>query len=218
MSNNGWQIKIPEKKKALRGVATIRATKTGYRVVFANDPSGITYDIPNEKAPENMRTGKWFVSLSNDGTQIYSVNPITGAFVCKLQKFACAEGQLPAPRHYTQQFKNEDGSVGIAEYDAFTAILEIVEPKDFAGLTMAYFLRYNFGELDGIVAFVKPKSKYTTQVYDFLSASGAFDKGDMTFSENILPALEARLKEAGKKLAITIKDGVINSVVQMEAG
>lgn len=212
-----WAMKY-EKRKALRGVATIKQTKLGYRITFLNDASGTIYDIEADKVPENMRTGKWHVSMNSDGTQVYSISPVTGAFVCKFQRIAAAEGQLPAPKHYSTQFKNEDGSIGVSEYDAFTVILEILEPKEHAGLTLPYFLRYYFGEVEGSVAFIKPKSKYSVQLYDFLQAAGAFLKGEMAWSENILPALEKRLQESGKRFHVTIKEGLINSIVEMEAG
>lgn len=218
MPNNRWQTKQNPRMKGLYGVATIRLTKTAVKVLLEateTRPEQM-YEIPVEKAPAEIRAGKWFVSISGDGSQLYSIVPVQGAFTCKFDKIACPEGQLPAPKHYTQNFKDQTtGQEGITEYDAFTALLEIVDGKD-AGLKIPYFLRYNFGEVDGNVAFIKPKSKYTTQLTDFLDATGAFEKGEMAFSENILPALEARLKNANRKVMVIIKQGRVDSIAHLE--
>jgi hypothetical protein len=156
------------------------------------------------------------VSLSGKADRFYSFSPVSGAFKCKFVKFASPENQLPAPQHYTMQYVDKNtNQAGISEYDAFTALLEIVEGKD-AGLIIPYFLRYNFGEMDGSVAFVKPKSKYTQQTGTFLDATGAFKKGTMTYTDNILPALEVRLKDANHKLMVIMKDGRVDAITALE--
>jgi len=217
MPNQRWQTKSNPRMKGLYGVATIRPGKTAIKVLLEateTRPEQM-FEFALDKAPADIRAGKWFVSIAGDGSQLYSFAPVQGAFTCKFLKLACPEGQLPAPKHYTMTFKDDKGHEGISEYDAFTALLEIVDGKD-AGLVIPYFLRYYFGEVDGNVAFIKPKSKYTQQLTDFLDATGTFEKGAMAFSENILPALEARLKTANCKVMVIIKQGRVDAISHLE--
>jgi hypothetical protein len=77
-------------------------------------------------------------------------------------------------------------------------------------------LRYNFGEVEGVVGFIKPKSKYTQQTATFLEAAGAFEKGTLQYMDNILPALEARLQDANRKLMCIIKEGRIDAITALD--
>jgi hypothetical protein len=210
-----WATKESPKQKGLRGIGTVRVTKTSIKIAFEDNPD-VVFDLTPEQCPANVRAGKWFVSLNAKADKMYSFSPVSGAFKCKFIGFASPKDQLPAPQHYTMQFVDKQtGQAGVTEYDAFTALLEIIEGKD-AGLVIPYFLRYNFGELEGQVAFVKPKSKYTQQTANFLDATGAFKKGTMTYIDNILPALETRLKEAGYKLMVIMKDGHVDAITALE--
>ena len=210
-----WATKESPRQKGLRGIATVRVTKTSIKVAFEDNPE-VVYDITPENSPANVRAGKWFVSLNAKADKFYSFSPVSGAFKCKFVSFATPKDQLPAPQHYSMQFVDKTtGQAGVTEYDAFTALLEIIEGKD-AGLVIPYFLRYNFGEVDGAVAFIKPKSKYTQQTGTFLEACGAFDKGSMAFIDNILPALETRLKDANRRLMVIMKDGHVDAITALE--
>jgi hypothetical protein len=210
-----WATKESPKQKGLRGIATVRVAKTGVKIAFEDNPD-VIFDLTAEQCPANVRAGKWFVSLSGKADRMYSFSPVSGAFKCKFISFASPKDQLPAPQHYSMQFVDKTtGQAGISEYDAFTALLEIIEGKD-AGLVIPYFLRYNFGEMEGQVAFVKPKSKYTQQTATFLEATGAFKKGTMAYIDNILPALETRLKDAKHLLMVVMRDGRIDAITALE--
>jgi hypothetical protein len=210
-----WPTKVNPKQKSLRGVATVRVNKTGVKVIFEDSPETI-YDIVTTSAPDNVRAGKWFVSLSAKGDKMFGFSPVSGAFTCKFTKFAASKDQLPAPQHYTMNFTDkETGAIGISEYDAFTALLEIIDGPN-AGLTIPYFLRYYLGEVEGVTALTKPKSKYSAQLAAFLEATGAFDKGTLTYMDNLLPAIEERLKVANRKLMVIMREGRVDAISAIE--
>lgn len=215
MTNNAWKIKPSTSKKGKRGLATVRVSKKDVKVVFEDDPDNL-YEFTLDNCPDNVRSGKWQVALSGQADKMYSFGPVSGAFYMRFVQIACQEGQLPSPSHISTSFTDpQTKKVVPIEYDAFTCILEIAKGKD-AGLTVPYFLRYNFGEMDGEVSFTHGKSKYTKQLTDFMEAAGVFSKGPMTYSDNILPALENRMLEKKRLFMVIMKDGYIDSLTETE--
>lgn len=210
-----WKTKPTQSKKGKRGIATVRVTKQNVKVVFEDDPDN-PYEFALDACPDNIRSGKWQVALSGNADKVYGFAPISGAFYMRFVKIASQEGQLPSPIHISTSFTDQQThKVVPVEYDAFTCILEIVKGKD-AGLQVPYFLRYNFDEMDGDVSFSHGKSKYTKQLQDFLEASGVFAKGPMTYSDNILPALENRMLEKKRLFMVIMKDGYIDSLTETD--
>lgn len=209
-----WPTKQYPSIKPDRGIATVKVGKSTVRVAFESDPENV-YEVPLDKAPEMIKNGKWMVSMGGKHDRIFSISPISGMFKMRFREFSHAQGQIPAPIHRTSTFTNQDGSTGVSEYDAFTALFEIIEGPN-KGMIVAAFLRYNFSEVDGFVAFTKPKSRYTKELGDVMDACGAFDKGPMKYSENILPALQSRLQAANYPLAVIMKDGFIDSMTRLE--
>lgn len=211
--SNRWPTKQYPRQPSLRGVATVKVIKSVVKVAFETAPEDII-EIPVTQAPGVIKNGKWMVSMSAKRDRLFSLSPITGMFETKFREFAHAQGQIPSPVHRQSTFTNQDGSAWVVDYDAFTALLEITTGP-CAGMTVGHFLRYNFSEINGEVAFTKPKSKYTKQLGDFLDAAGGFDKGPMKYSENILPALQSRLQTANYTLAVILKDGNIDSLTRV---
>lgn len=210
---NRWPTQSYPRQPSLRGVASVKVTKSVVRVAFETDPEDII-EIPLDKAPQVVKNGKWMISMSAKRDRIFSLSPANGMFEMKFREFAHAQGQIPAPVHRQSTFTQQDGSAAVIDYDAFTALLEITNGP-CSGMTVGHFLRYNFSEINGEVAFTKAKSKYTKQLGDFLDAAGGFDKGPMKFSENILPALQSRLQTANYTLAVILKDGYVDSLTRV---
>lgn len=215
MGMEKWKIKPSQSKKGKRGLATVRVSKTSVKVVFEDDPDN-GYEFALDACPDNVRSGKWLVTLSGQADKMYGFSPIAGAFYMRFVKIACQDGQLPSPMHVSTSFTDpQTKKVVPVEYDAFTCILEIVKGKD-AGLQVPYFLRYNFGEMEGDVSFTHGKSKYTKQLQDFMEASGVFAKGPMAYSDNILPALENRMSDKNRIFMVIMKNGYVDSLTETE--
>lgn len=210
-----WGTRTYAKQKGLRGSASVRVTKSSVRVAFDTDPENI-YEIPLEKAIGVVKPGKWWVSLSAKGDRLYGISPISGIFSLRVKEIAHAQGQPPAPQHYTSTWKDKAGKEGTSEYDGWTLLFEITDGP-CAGMTAGMFLRYYFvSSQDGFVLFDKPLSPHTKRLVDTMDVVGAFDKGPMKYTENILPALQARLQAANYPLMGIFKEGQIDSLTRTQ--
>lgn len=210
-----WGVKQYPKQKSLRGKASVRITKSTVRVAFDTDPENV-YEIPLENAPQILKPGKWFVSLSAKGDRMYSLSPVEGPFSLRFKEIAHSKDQPPAPGDYVSHWKSEQGKDMETSYQGFTMLFEITEGP-CAGMVVASFLRYYFAASnDGFVLFDKPRSPHTKTLSDTLDAVGAFDKGPMKYSENILPALQVRIQSANYPLMGIIKEGNLDSLTRIQ--
>lgn len=210
-----WDFKKSAVSEKVYGTAQVKVGKTSVKVVFDDRPDE-PWEVDLKLCPKVCLAGHWKVSMPKDHKSLYSIAPINGVFTCKVVEFVHAQNALPAPKHYSKEVTKTDGTKFLSEYDTFTALLEILEGKA-AGLQIAYMLRYNFGASeDGIVEITKQKSPRTTELINFLETTGAFDKGSMEYSENILPALQDRILKANRQLAIIMKDGWVSGVSYLE--
>jgi hypothetical protein len=210
-----WGTRVYDKQKSLRGEASVRVTKSTVRVAFTDDPENI-YEIPLDKAPAIVKPGKWFVSLSAKGDKMYSLYPKEGAFSLRFKEIAHVQGQPPARTAYKSHWKDNSGKDMETDYEAFTMIFEIVEGP-CAGMQVAKFLRYYFvASQDGFVLFDKPRSPHTKTLSDTLDSLGVFDKGQMKFSENLLPAIQSRTLAANYPLMGILKDGNLESLTRVQ--
>jgi len=224
-----WGYKDTEyTRNYVRGQAIVKKLKSGgFRVTLKEheqNQNGVITKIPEQVydvSPDNVMgqvvPGTWNVTLSEDGSILYGVVPWAGMYKAKFVKFSCPEGQIPAPIHKTRTFRDrKTGKEGVQEFDAMTAILEIVDGEKTKGMNIPYSLRYYFGEWEGEVRFIKPKSQYTDALIDFCDVFGVFEKGPMAFSENLLPALEARILEQDKIAVVSMKNGFIDTLAPSE--
>lgn len=211
-----WKVKQNEYERGPRGEAVVRVGESKVKVVFTDENGQEdSYILKKENCPDNVRAGKWMVTLSGNKDKMFSIWPIKGAFTVRFVGMAHAEGSLPAPKLIRRPFVDKKtGQSGVSEYLAFTMLFEITEGPN-KGMQISKFLRYYFGESEGKVIFIKPKSDYCTELMNYLEALGVFKYGEMEYSENILPALEKRIKKANHKLLAVMNKGYMDSISEI---
>lgn len=179
-----------------------------------------TYSFPVEEMPHKVPTGKYFVSISTDGTKFYQVRPLSGMYICEVKGIGnsgnAARGQapsLPIPKHVTGERQGPNGPYPVDE-QTFLVVASIVEGP-FEGIEIPcpflYFRKSKTGtggsgfveDEEGNVA-VRGSGKAIEKLVSFLEATNLWDH-EFHYSDNILPALEAALKKAGSFVIILSK-------------
>jgi hypothetical protein len=171
--------------------------------------SGNIYRFRRDKDTAKLRPGRWYVALNGDESEVWSFSPWSGQFTAKVQGFAAKEGESPAPK----VIEGKDWTTV-----SFTALIEIIEPKKFAGVVIPYFLKYNFRETveQGRAAVgLASKGSRTQQLAEFLDITGAWNRGPMKWKDNVLPAFEKRILHEDVEFNIIVKDGFIDTLFQM---
>lgn len=188
------------------------------KVVFSSDGKAVkvtfvdseVYGKPivlkRDKCPDNLRPGEWYIGLNANKDEIRSWRPVNGMFKAKVQKFTSAPDKPPVPQTHPQW-----------EYQYFTVLFELIAPKDVRGCIVPNNYRYHLGQYvneDGkeVVGYTHTKSKYTPQLADFLDTTGAWDRGEIAYKDNVLPILEKRILKADKVVNIVLKDGWVNTI------
>jgi len=182
------------------------------------------FPIKAANTPETVQ--KWFktglpandfyVSLNSDSDSIFGIYPANGMYIGRVKEFAHSEGEPPAPRLVeTDKYS----------FQTFTVLVEIQEPKPFAGLIVPVSLSYHFqgvedeykGKQYTFVAYSKPKSRFTHDLMEFLEVTGTWDSGKpMIYKDNILPDLEKRILHADKRFQFVLKDARLQTVFSMD--
>ena len=206
-----------------RGLAKVTTSKDGtkVRVIFKDDPGAPAY-IPIEDCPEYYKDGKWRVSLNADETIMYGLYPEKGTFEVKVKEFVSGEDGVPEPRYKYVSFVR-DGKDNSYEYEYFMVIAEILNNPASAGMEVPLMMRYNFDAMkeDGkeVACYSKPRSKYTSDLVDFMDAVGVLEFGAIPYSDNILPEIQKRVAKNDRTFSITLKDGwlVNGSIMALES-
>jgi len=191
----------------------ISKDKSKVQVLFKDDPQNPII-LFAEDCPDNIKAGKWIVSLSEDETIMFSFKPEKGTFTVKVKEFVVRDSGIPEPRLKEVSFVR-DGKKHEYSYEYFMVLLEILEPERYAGLEITAMMRYHFGvgeisaEGKDLVGYTKPTSKYTSDLQDFLDATKAWELGPIEYSDNILPELQKRILHAANQFSVTLKDGWI---------
>jgi hypothetical protein len=204
------------------GIAKLAFKKGKCLVEFAPDQdspfAGRQYKVsswPDWVKPKTASNHEWRVKLGKD--EIYSLYPVRGMFTGKVLKFAAKEGEKPAPKPVEYKYGSETIS-----YMRFTALLEITDgPKGTVGAVVPYTLRYYLGEdAEGNTEYTHygKQAKYAPMLEEFLTATGAWEKGPIKFSDNVLPKLEKRIQKANHGLVFQLKNGWIVSGTIDRAG
>lgn len=183
--------------------------KPAAKVTFVDgDNEGKSFFIAKDKCPAYVQAGKWMTRLSAKGDEMYSISPINGRFRGKVLKFSAQQGKDPAP--YTTTITTADKKT--YSFEVFSVVLEITQGK-CKGMPISYRLNYNFAEADdGTVGIGHLKSKYTRHLERFLEVSGAWERGEMQYVDNVLPNFERRILRAAKEFDIQMMDGWVEAV------
>ena len=199
------------------GKATVQIKENKVGIKF--DPVDGQSSIPpivisRDNAPEQLSPGRWVVTMNPDRTKILRITPVNGVFRGRVEKFASREGEKPSP--ITRTITAKDGSTYTVR--GFTTIIKITQGP-YAGLTVPYYLSYNFVEdfINGksLVGF-KARGSRTVALMEFCDITGAWRKGEMKYSDNILPTLEDRILKEGVEFEFVMRDGYIISLYNIE--
>jgi len=164
-----------------------------------------------EDCPDEVREGKYIVTLSKDKTQMFNLRPINGLYEFRTLRFSAPKDKPPVPK-INQQWN----------YFYFTPILIIISGKE-EGLTVPYNLHYNFGETqnekgESIVMYTKggANAKHTPLLDEYLTIAGAWEAGELKYADNLLPQLEKRVLRANKSFKGIMKGGWIDKLFSNE--
>lgn len=200
-----------------RGQAKIQinSSRTKVRVTLrevTDDEKFIEHnaELDIDDCPPSVQSGMWFVSLSSDKSKMYDIHPWNGMATVHTKAFTAKKDQPPTPRTRKGQY---------GDFTVFSVLLEITDP-DMKGMTCAYELPYNFFEakevIDGkeqsVVGISHPKSKFTDKLVEYLDITGAWNRGPMKFSDNILPVLEKRILHEDSHFKVIFQKGYINTI------
>ena len=209
------QVNKQKGKMRLQVKVVNKETKDEKIYKFVLDKANVPDAVQKWFDPEiPVPEGPFNVSLNGDEDELWGIYPVNGMFTGKVLRFAAKEGEKPSPKTI---------DTGKYSFQVFTVLVEITSPNGYAGLIVPFSLSYNFQgieeEIQGksytVVAFSRPKSKYTEQLMEFCEVSGAWEGGPMKFSDNILPGLEKRILGEGKKFQFTLKNGWLETLYDM---
>jgi len=206
----------PPKVKSSSGLIGVAQVELGVskgkpaaKVTFVDgDNEGKSFFIAKDKCPAYVQAGKWMARLSSKGDEMYSISPINGRFRGKTLKFSAEKGKEPVP--YTTTITSSDGKT--YSFDVFGVVLVVTQGK-CKGMPISYRLNYNFAEADdGTVGIGHLKSKYTRHLERFLDVSGAWERGEMKYVDNVLPNFEKRILREDKEFYIQMVDGWVDAL------
>ncbi|MHA2220062.1 MAG: hypothetical protein ACXACY_29575, partial [Candidatus Hodarchaeales archaeon] len=171
-----------------RGEALVKFTKKNRKtyILVKFVESGNKFRFRRTKRVKELRPGRWNLQLSGDESEIWNFSPWSGQFKVTTLGFAAKEGEQPSPK--VKERTNSKGQ----KYKTvdFTVMLEVIEPEKIAGVTIPYFLRYNFREAEdeegrSVVGLPDTGSR-TKQLSDYLDIAGAWNRGAMKYQDNVL--------------------------------
>ena len=179
------------------GAANVRLSKATVAIIFAE--TGEQYMFPRESVdlPKYVTSGKWFASVSSDGTKLYEIRPLDGTFLFLFAGFKSGQDGVPSPI----PVKKEPPEVKYKQHLLkFTAQLEVVEGP-YKGVKYPYGMRYlnllnnsGFGSEDGSLTIQGniQKSPHIAKLAQFMELYGG-NGIEIAYSSNVLPELQAAL-------------------------
>ncbi len=203
-----------EFKKGENGEAQVRGDRKTVKLRFVETKR--VFSCRRTKETAKLKPGRYYVQLNGDEDDVYNFHPWSGQYKVRVSGFASKEGESPTPK--TNERVNKKGS-SYTTVD-FTALIEIVEPKKYAGVNVPYFMRYNFRETEDeegkSVVGLPDSGSQTKKLSDFLDVTHAWDRGAMKWKDNVLPAFEKRILREDREFMIIIKDGWIDTLYEVD--
>lgn len=166
-------------------------------------------DVAKSSLPEGVVSGEQYaIRLSGDGTDLYSLRPLSASVVVMFEKFIGKKDEPPSPTIQKGGPREKDGKKWFQEdHLVFTALLKVVS-KRYKGIEIPYIMDYTFRQYENTSDTIIPfGNKRKQQVVDFLKFFGWDPETDVIpFSENVLPFLEKLLHSKGVKVLATLDD------------
>lgn len=211
--------------ETINGLAKVTKAKKGeeryFRVVLTtgkgDDASTTEHFIKPANAPGYLKAGEWRVRMSSDKVKVLSAVPSDAIVTVEFADIVHREGEDPVPAKRSTQY---------GDVFQFTWLWRATE-GEYEGIEIPHYLNYNFDyETDDkgndVIAYSHPKSKYTEQLDQVLTAAGVWNKGAMAYRENILPVIKKRAvferEEHGVKAKLTINNGYVIAVKPASGG
>lgn len=171
-----------------------------------------TAELDIDDCPASVQEGMWFASLSSDKKKLYDIHPWNGMATVHVKNFTAKKDQPPTPRIRKGQY---------GDFAVFSVILELTD-EDTKGMTCAYEMPYNFfenkeevkGQMESVVGISHTKSKFTDKLVEFLDTTGAWNRGPIKYSDNILPVLEKRILHEDRHFKVIFQKGYISALYQ----
>lgn len=216
-----------EKQKGPQGRGEVRVLKDEIKVIDL-DTTEVHHISPDDIGEDTVvKPGRnLFYRLSSDGTKLYGLNPFDGQHFMRIKAFLPpprSDQTIPAPYLLPggQVMTGRDGRGSWVSRDrmVFNVLFEIVG-GECEGMSAVKMLTYMFrAGQDDLVEMVGGGGKAYTALDEFLTASGfEWDKDNLTFSNNILPDLQALLKKRGVVFLGKFEEGWLTSFSKPPAG
>lgn len=213
-------------RRGPNGPAEVRVLKNKIIVEFENQAKyPEPYQFALDQAPDYIRSGRFYVNLSLDESEIDGIRIIDGGtYMVRVKNFIQGKDTPPTPkfRDRKQVKSAKGGTWWVPAHDEFYVLFEVVAGT-FEGLEIFAGFDYPFNKdnmtglafIDGSLA---TGSKKVDQLSDFMIAAGVEDV-ELPFSENILPELEeAILEEAATFQVVLNEKGFIDSIAELPEG
>jgi hypothetical protein len=204
------------KKTGTKGKAEVRVLKDSVRVVFED---GFSPEFSKEDVMCPIIPGRGlFVQLAKGDLKIQTIRPWAGSFIFTLRDFAHKEGAEPTFRQEDARTVtwNDNGVTKTFPVDArlaWTALLDIVDDKEFEGVTFPFTVPYvvDRDNVSGNMIIAGDPSN-AKKMRDFMEKFGYdFDNDALPFSANLLPMLLDLLLERGELVSAIVENGYIKN-------
>jgi hypothetical protein len=204
------------KKRGTSGKAEVRVLKDSVRVVFED---GFSPEFSKDDVLCPLIPGRGlFVQLAKGDLKVQAIRPWAGSFIFRLADFAHKEGTEPTFRQEEARTVtwNDGGTMKTFPVDArlaWTSILEIVDDKEFEGVSFPFTVPYTVDRdnISGNV-IVAGDPGNAKKMRDFMEKFGYdFDIDAIPFSANILPMLLDLLLDRGELVSAIVENGYIKN-------
>ena len=206
------------RKVGKRGEAEVRVLRDSVKVVFADDGFAPEFSKEDVMCPVIAGRGL-FVQLSPDEQKIQAIRPYKGTFYFRLVDFAHKEGEAPTFRQEKSRqvtFTNDEGKQQTFTVDArlaWTALLEIVDDKEFEGVIFPFTVPYVI-DRDNITgnAIIAGDPSNAKKMRNFMEMFGIdFEDDAIPYASNILPMLLEILLDRGEFVSAQVERGWIKN-------
>ena len=197
---------IKKSNKSLNFIGKVRMGDGRVEINPQNDP-GTRYKFARADVPKYIKKGTFFVSLSEDGSEIFAVRPYEGTFRGKFKNFFTKENEIPKPfKREAKPVAFEGKSFTVPEHLEFTCNF-ILTQDDYEDMPVAGYFWYDYFKEDkkGNLK-VEGGGQQFDKVVALLDSHGLLDR-DIEYEDNLLPVIGKLLRKARREIMINIKKG-----------